>query len=244
MDYPQRIQQHKNESDSFAILHYKLKELGIFRNMTESDYGIDFEIEVVNGTSVEGRTIKAQVKSSTSLNVRKDGNATIGGIKHSTLNYWARLSYDVPIVGFAVDLASEKIYVTNPLFLQSTMLIKPDESTESIIFRPYGSSEEIIRYLCYVAYNYNLRGALYALRWILRNMRKILDFYEDVHWCDQFLPIHEADLFHTLLENANEIISFAEANRFAGVTTLDNKLLSYQYYVEKGQDPTPYNICV
>lgn len=244
MDYPQRIQQHKNESDSFAILHYKLKKLGIFRNMTESDYGIDFEIEVVNGTSVEGRTIKAQVKSSTSLNVRKDGNATISGIKHSTLNYWARLSYDVPVIGFAVDLSTEKIYVSDPLFLQSTMLIKPGDSSESIFFRPYDSSEGIVRYLHFVAYDYNLRGTIYALRWILRNMRKILEFYDDVHCCDEFMTIHEPDLFRTFLENLKEIVVFAEVSRLIGIATLDKKLYSYQYYVEKGQDPTPYNIYV
>lgn len=53
MDFPQIIKQHKNESDSFAIILYKLREIGIFRNVTESDYGIDFEIEVINRDKVE-----------------------------------------------------------------------------------------------------------------------------------------------------------------------------------------------
>lgn len=57
MDFPKRIKQRKNESDSFAIILYKLREIGIFRNVTESDYGIDFEIEVVNGEKVEGHCI-------------------------------------------------------------------------------------------------------------------------------------------------------------------------------------------
>ena len=64
MNFPKRIEQHKHESDSFAVILYKLKEIGIFRNITESDYGIDFEIEVVNGNQVEGHCIKVQVKSS------------------------------------------------------------------------------------------------------------------------------------------------------------------------------------
>jgi hypothetical protein len=38
MDLPKRIKQHKAESDSYAILLYKLKDLGIFRNVTSSDY--------------------------------------------------------------------------------------------------------------------------------------------------------------------------------------------------------------
>ena len=58
MDFPKRIKQHKNESDSFAIILYKLREIGIFRNVTESDYGIDFEIEVVNGDKVEGHCLR------------------------------------------------------------------------------------------------------------------------------------------------------------------------------------------
>ena len=45
MDFPRRIVQHKNESDSFAIILYRLRNIGIFRNMTEHDYSIDFEIE-------------------------------------------------------------------------------------------------------------------------------------------------------------------------------------------------------
>lgn len=109
MDYPKRIRQHKNESDSFAIILYKLKDIGIFRNITESDYGIDFEIEVVNGDRVEGHCVKVQVKSSDHLNVRvSDGQATVGGIKQTTLNYWAELSYNVPVVAMAVDLSKER----------------------------------------------------------------------------------------------------------------------------------------
>ena len=53
MNFPKQIQQHKNESDSFAIILYKLRELGIFRNVTSQDYGIDFEIEVVEEERVE-----------------------------------------------------------------------------------------------------------------------------------------------------------------------------------------------
>ena len=47
MNLPKRIVQKQHESESYAILIYKLRKLGIFRNLTENDYGIDFEIEVV-----------------------------------------------------------------------------------------------------------------------------------------------------------------------------------------------------
>lgn len=120
MDFPTRIKQHKNESDSFAIILYKLREIGIFRNVTESDYGIDFEIEVVNVDKVQGHCIKVQVKSSENLTIRqKDGVATVGGIEQSSLNYWAEISYNTPVVAIAVDVVNENIYVSDPLFWQA-----------------------------------------------------------------------------------------------------------------------------
>ena len=51
MDFPKCIKQHKNESDSIAILLYKFRDLGIFRNFTERDYGIDSELELYNDHS-------------------------------------------------------------------------------------------------------------------------------------------------------------------------------------------------
>ena len=80
MDLPTRTKQKKAESESYAILLYKLRHLGIFRNLTESDYGIDFEIELVSDGSVTGRYLKAQVKSAENINVRKsDAIPTVGG---------------------------------------------------------------------------------------------------------------------------------------------------------------------
>ena len=92
MSYPERIQQHKNEDKSFAIIKKDLIELGVFRDQTSNDYGVDFEIEIENNGRMEGHCLKVQVKSSDDLNIRNDGHATVGGIKQSTLNYWAEIS--------------------------------------------------------------------------------------------------------------------------------------------------------
>jgi hypothetical protein len=73
MELPERIEQKKAESDSYAILLDKLRGIGIFRNLTENDYGIDFEIEIVDESSVTGRYFKAQVKSAEQIYVREDG---------------------------------------------------------------------------------------------------------------------------------------------------------------------------
>lgn len=100
MDLPKRIAQRKAESTSYAILLYKLRHLGIFRNVTDNDYGVDFEIELVKEESVTGNYFKAQVKAADKVKVRKkDLVPTVGGIKQSTLNYWCELSFKTHAYG-------------------------------------------------------------------------------------------------------------------------------------------------
>ena len=135
MDFPKRIKQHKAQSDSFAILLYRLKDVGIFRNVTENDYGIDFEIEIVHNDRMIGSYIKAQVKAAEKIKKLKDGTAFIGGIKQSTLLYWAELSYRSHVVVFAVDLKTELIYLTNSIFWQATSLLDATTKTKSVKFR-------------------------------------------------------------------------------------------------------------
>lgn len=146
MDFPKRIKQHKAESDSYAILLYKLRKVGIFRNLTDNDYGIDFEIELLEGDKVTGNYIKAQVKSSEDLKIRKsDLVPTISGIKQSTLNYWAELSYKTHVVAYAVDLKTENIYISKPLFWQAIKLIDGSESSKTIEFMPNENEHNALR---------------------------------------------------------------------------------------------------
>src|SRR5260221_5362390 len=90
MKLPTRTKQKKSETESLAIVNYKLGDLGIFRGQTENDYGIDLDLELVQGDQVTGRAIKIQVKSAEELKLRKDGTPSVGGIKQSTLRYWWR----------------------------------------------------------------------------------------------------------------------------------------------------------
>lgn len=242
MDFPKRIQQHKNESDSFAIIQYKLKDIGIIRAMTDHDYGIDFEIEVVNGTSVQGKTIKVQLKSSDDLNVRQsDGKATVGGIKQSTFNYWASLSYSVPVIGMAVDLSSEDIYVSEPLFFQSITSIKGngDNSTGTIDFQPFHYTEDIIKYLHSIVDSYDLRGGFYALRWIVGNFRKIMDFYYNAEGCDFFLEIDEPEELQTILENSNNLLMLSLTSGLIKSDNVNFDTFKYSYYAKMNDGYTP-----
>jgi hypothetical protein len=110
-----------------------LKSLNKENNIESILDQIDFEIELVVNGRVTGRYLKAQVKSSDSLYVRKkDGVPTVGGIKQSTLRYWTEISRHTNVILFAVDLTTEQIYVSRPLFWQCAALLDGSDTSKTI----------------------------------------------------------------------------------------------------------------
>ncbi len=137
MNLPKRIIQKQHESESYAILLYKLRNVGIFRNLTENDYGIDFEIEIVRNGKLTGKYLKIQVKSAERLKIRKKDNIpTVSGIKQSTLWYWTELSFSTNVLVFLVDIKRENIYLTKPIFWQASKLIDGSDKSKTIEFLP------------------------------------------------------------------------------------------------------------
>lgn len=220
MNFPKRIKQHKSQSDSFAILLYKLKDVGIFRNITENDYGIDFEIEMVLENQLVGRYLKAQVKSAEGLSYRKkDGVPTVGRIKQTTLNYWAELSYRSPVVVFIVDLKNEDIFFTESIFWQATRLIDGSQKTKTIEFLninklleldDHSISQKIRKevmkkffstlFIQKLAHESSITDIIYAHKTILRNIKSIFSFYTGVWSADPWCEIDSSDEFRNVLE--------------------------------------------
>lgn len=249
MNFPKRIKQHKSQSDSFAILLYKLKDLGIFRNVTENDYGIDFEIEIVHNDKLIGRYLKAQVKSAEDINVRKDGVPTVGGIKQSTLLYWTELSYRAHVVVFAVDLITEKIYLTNSIFWQATSLIDASDRTKSIEFRPAveisalendikmkEKTENFISGLLVkkVAFDSGIIEIINAHKILLRNIKSIFELYADTWHYDAWTEVQQDDIFKTVLEYSKILIGYDLPEKLNGVTAEERKyLFSFDYWARK-----------
>lgn len=255
MSFPERTQQHKNEDLSFAIIEKGLNDLGVFRNQTSHDYGIDFEIEIENEGRMEGHSLKVQVKSSDDLYIRNDGHATVGGIKQSTLNYWAEISFNQPVVGMAVDLgAIENIYVSDLLFWQVVTLIDPsgDEEkrddkgrviqppTKTMDFGSCTDNQKNMEKLRRYAYGYSLRDFLNAHKWILSNIKEIFQMYSDAETCDQWMPIYELKLFKMFLKQAKAFIYYDFGFKEKGEKF--DVLFDYQYYVNKSNGDDPYNI--
>lgn len=246
MDFPKRIKQHKSQSDSFAILLYKLKDLGIFRSATENDYGIDFEIEIVHNERVIGKYLKAQVKSAEDVYIREDNIPTIGGIKQSTLLYWTELSFRTHVIAFAVDLTTEKIYFTKGLFWQATTLLDNSQKSKTISFLPpiiipeslkvekTEKTENFISTLLVkkIAFENNVGDIIYAHKSMLRNIKNIYELYAETWHYDAWTEVQSLDVFKTFLECSKILID--KLPEFPKEEEIKHKnLFNYDYWVEQ-----------
>jgi hypothetical protein len=211
MQLPKQTIQKQNESESYAIVLYYLRKIGIFRNVTENDYGIDFEIELVAKGKVTGRYLKAQVKSSDNLYIRKDGVPTVGGIKPTTLRYWTEISRHTNVVLFAVDLKTERIYVSLPLFWQCARLLDGSESSRTIecISIPaldkldVGESNSIATVLTLKAFwEPTIREQISVHSSILRRLKDFIQLNSDANHYDFHLPIDDKECFREFLDLA------------------------------------------
>ncbi|MFJ5537946.1 DUF4365 domain-containing protein [Vreelandella titanicae] len=234
MNLPKRIKQHKAESDSYAILLYKLRDLGIFRNSTENDYGIDFEIELVDGDNVTGKFLKAQVKSSDSLTIRKsDSVPTISGIKQSTLYYWAELSYKTHVIAYAVDLKTENIYISKPLFWQAISLIDDSDKSKTIEFAPHNEEYKSIIPCLFTriyAESPSLMDEIYSHKMALKNLKNFFDLYADVFHYDFHMPVDELDVFESFLE-VTRVLLWHSSIKHEDLTEDENRCIySFSYW--------------
>ncbi len=245
MNFPKRTKQHKFQSDSFAILLYKLKDLGIFRNATENDYGIDFEIEIVHDDRVIGKYLKAQVKSAEEIYIKSNSIPTVGGIKQSTLLYWIEVSYRVHVVAFAVDLKTETIYVSRPLFWQATCLLDNSESTKTIEFLPLVKSEDEEKQdktfqvklqqfiLKMYAFDYTVTEIIIAHKTIIRNLKNIFELYTDLWHYDYHCEVFSIDTFKTFLDYSQMLIGIIpEDIKFENENDKRN-IYNFQYWAKK-----------
>ncbi|EIZ1047658.1 TPA: DUF4365 domain-containing protein [Vibrio parahaemolyticus] len=239
MDLPKQIKQHKAESDSYAILLYKLRDVGIFRNMTENDYGIDFEIEFVKNGKVIGHYLKAQVKSSDNLTIRqKDLVPTISGIKQSTLHYWAQLSYKCHVIAYAVDLKNEEIYITKPLFWDAIAKLDQKGSTKTIEFLPHqpqltSQSELAKAFTNIYSILPSLQDEIYNHKLALKSLNRFIELYADVFHYDVCCEVNNQDDFATFLEVCRILLVWEDLSEVDLEDSDKKYIYSYDYWCEK-----------
>lgn len=216
MNLPTRTIQKQHEAESYAILLYALRKVGIFRNLTENDYGIDFEIELVQNNQVTGRYMKVQVKSAEDVYIRtKDKVPTVGGISQSTLNYWAELSYSTNVIVYAVNLKTEAIYMTKPIFWQATQLLDGTGKTKSIEFLPADKCpKEIANVLTSVfMFAPTIREQQASHRSALRQLKDFLELYANVFWLDAHCCVDNRDVFSEFLTVSKELLWHVDVNK-------------------------------
>jgi hypothetical protein len=235
MDFPKRTKQQKSEAHSYAVLLYKLRNLGIFRNLTSNDYGIDFELELVRKGQVTARTTKIQVKSAELLKLRADETPSIGGVKQTTLNYWCELSYRTNVIAYAVDLATEKIYVSRNLFWQATKGIDGGDSSKSIEFLAAGgrADETAMVATIFFALAPSAADHVYAHTLALRKLGDFLRLFADAYHYDAGTEVEDLD-FRDLLE-ACRILLWGESDSLWKDHNDKKYWSNYEYWVRKSE---------
>ncbi len=236
MDLPKRTKQQRSEAHSYAILLYKLRDLGIFRNLTENDYGIDFELELISKEQVTARVAKIQVKSAEDLKLRADKRPSVGGIKQSTLSYWCELSYRNNVIAYAVDLKTETIYVTHHLFWQATKAIDGGRASKSITFMPAGKDGDLTAKVATILWTLapNASDHVYAHTLALRRLKDFLNLLGDAYHYDPGTEL-EALPFRDLIE-ASRILLWKKGDSLWSEKNDQNNWRNYGYWVRKSEN--------
>jgi hypothetical protein len=219
MNLPRRIIQKQHESESYAILVYKLRNLGIFRNLTENDYGIDFEIEVVNDGKLTGKYVKVQVKSAEAVKIRKKDNVpTVSGIKQGTLWYWTQLSFSTNVLVFLVNIKSEAIYLTKPVFWQAARLIDDSNKTKTIEFLPVKDYHAEVTNALTWAYTLapTIRDQMHFHIEAIRHLKEFIEMHLGAFWYDAHMTIQEPYIFEHFLTLSQNVLYFRKTvDRFS-----------------------------
>lgn len=246
MNLPKRIIQKQNESESYAILLYKLRSIGIFRNLTENDYGIDFEIEIVRNGELTGKYLKIQVKSAEKLKIRKKDNVpTISGIKQSTLWYWAQLSFSTNVLVFLVDIKSENIYLTKPIFWQASKLIDGSNKSKTIEFLPVSEYHAEVAKVLTSTYAVapTIRDHIYYHMEAIRHLKQFLDLHLGIFHYDVHMPIEDEGVFEQFLELCQKLLWYRNVVEKFPEEDRENPF-SIHHWKKKTEYYEPYNyIC-
>lgn len=203
-EFPKRVVQHKNETKALAILLYHLKDLGIVRDIRESDYGIDLEYEFVINDRVVGRVIKIQLKSVNRIN---KNNPKIRGIKQSTLNYWAELSYRINTIVVGVNTIREEIYFTFPIFWDAIAQIDNTKKTKSIsCAKNKGNCEAAAILIHHMALIPTISEILLVHKNIIGRVGEIIEFCSVSIYSDQFFEFEDFVGLKRLLDDSSVLL--------------------------------------
>ena len=238
---PNRPEQHINEQKSLSILLYSLRNMGIVRSITSNDYGIDLEYELVKNDQVTGRIIKIQLKAKKKISQSKNGYVTINKIKQSTLNYWAELSYYTNVFIVLVDIASENIYISKPVFWEAIRQIDNTKKFKSIKLETYKESGIITPLLIdsFTLVPNMMEMTLYH-KTFLSNLKNFIEEFYYVKGCDYDSEVSDYYFIDTLFSIARVLLWDEDLNKIIVKVNPEYPWYSKSAYYEKSYSVINY----
>lgn len=130
MNYPINHPSHQKEYKSKNMLRSALDAVAIFREFSETDYGIDGVIDFKSGSNeMIGQEILVQLKSTENCSFRSGNFISSPQINISTINYW--MGKKSPVLLILVDINTEKIYYVDIKPLIVLNYLKTNQQTMS-----------------------------------------------------------------------------------------------------------------
>lgn len=155
------------------------------------------------------------------------------------LYYWTELSYKTHVILYAVDLKTEIIYLSRPIFWQAASLINGDEKTKTIDFLPELAKTEDRKvrelmpavFTIEFALSPSLPDLIYSHKTALRYLKLFLGLYVEVYQYDGHVEIHDPDVLKTLLDTCR-VLLWDSKFESAGLSEEDHKhLYSFDHWV-------------
>ncbi|MEM5640444.1 DUF4365 domain-containing protein [Bacillus toyonensis] len=200
---PSRPRQHILETSSGKALSNFIPDNWIIRGVTESDYGIDYEIELVKDNGeVTGKFFKLQLKATDKIYTRKDGFISLSQIKMTTINYWISLNKQTHVFVCLFDSQTGNLYWTN-IFEQATRLVSSNKKT-TIHFSP---TQVARREQLFTIIKTVLGPLPFQVKDKHKSLLKNIEIYKDSYWyigrrdLNMPLDIEGCDFFEQLLED-------------------------------------------
>lgn len=133
--YPLRHDTHMTESAAKNILRSAIPSGWMLRELSENDYGIDFQLEFTSpGNRVTGQIAGIQLKGTATGSMSSQGSHSVS-VNRSTLNLWR--SYEAPVLLVLVDTVSCMIYsksVEHEIRREPDRYIKGNSESLSFLF--------------------------------------------------------------------------------------------------------------
>ncbi|MDB6025847.1 MAG: hypothetical protein JWM68_2070 [Verrucomicrobiales bacterium] len=167
-DLPQRSLRHATGERGIAILKLALPTQWILRNQTESDYGIDVEIELA-GKTVTGKILKAQVRTKTPI-AWSTNNTFREPFGSGKFLYWRSIS--LPVVLFLVDNSSGVVYWQKASGAIPADARLPDEIIVEKKNELKSTLDELINFVTTFRNHVDARKILYRLPFFLNIFEK------------------------------------------------------------------------